>query len=318
VKQFHSSKCISRFFSTGALTVLVLGSLSAPPPAVGWGDRSVERIVSESLSRLPAEVTDFLSKTDRYFSAGLNVSAGRKELYLGFSRPDNTGFASAALARQLNILSVLYEEGETPYLSYRLGVFSSAVIDCSFPLVLVPADEASIRKNFSRDVDESIGSFTSRPRTPEPIADPDGYFRRMIERSSGWLQPVISQYRVGRGYDTVARLAAAESFQAAVTSLADVLYTISRAERDAPVTDQERYNYYRDACRFYLDRGERKRAVEAYRKLEQSIRDHRLRPVESLSEGVERYRFILRLVELEKRVFSGRTAEGRVLGARRM
>ena len=243
MKILHSSKCISRFLFRGALTVLVLGSLSAPPPAAGWGDRSVERIVSESLSRLPTEVTDFLSKTDKYVWAGLNVSAGRKELYLGFLRPDNTGFAAAALALQLNILSVLYEEGQTPYLSYRLGILSSAVIDSSFPLVSAPVDEASIRKNFSRDVDNSISNFTSRSRAPELIGDPTGYFRRMIERSSGWLQPVLSQYRVGRGYDTVARLAAAESFQAAVNSLTDVLYTIVRADGNATVTDQERYNY---------------------------------------------------------------------------
>ena len=304
-----------RFFLTGIFFAGIFFSLFPPRSACGWGEKAAERITEEALSRLSPRLEDFLSTERKYFSSGLHTSAETRNRYAGFSSFDTTGFAANALARRLETLRSLFSEDKGPYMSYRMGLLADLVIDLNFPPI--PADQ-SIRRTFAADIDQTIAGFRYRPRPSRIIADPVEYFSRAIERSSSWVQPVRAQYRAGRGYDTVSRMAAEESFQSAVNSLRDSLVTVAAPEGSKPVSAQDRYDYYRDACRFYLDRGLREKAGNSYRKLETTVRKRRLRSVDSLVEAVERYRFIRQLTDLEKRIFPGADEESDLLGAKMM
>jgi tetratricopeptide (TPR) repeat protein len=285
----------------GRLAVAVLFiNLFLCPPARGWEKGAADAIAAAALSSLPGEIGAFLEREKPSFISGWEENEGTLARYAGFSTYDSSGHAAAKLASQIALLRELFPNEKTPYMAYRMGILARLAADLSSPFATaVSPEELELRTRFMKDVETDRASLKAPTRPPRLLDNPSAAVTTIVKRASGWAGPVRSQYVSGRGYNVIAQQAAKTFYKTAVQMVRDALFTVGAAGGGA-VEAAVRYNYYWDACHYYLKQGIAKNALAAYKKVAETAPSLQLERSISLQDAVEKYTLILNVSSLEE------------------
>ncbi|MDD5556572.1 MAG: hypothetical protein PHN82_04885 [bacterium] len=282
--------------------------------AAGWSGAVAERIVSDAVAALPAEAGAFLSRTAPFFREGFGAPPETIRRYAGFERFDTTGHAAALLGGQVTLLRDLFPGERTPYMAYRMGVMARLVAEANSPFAADPSPGAE-RDRFMADIESRIDEVRTAAAPPRVWAVPEREIAAAVERAAGWAGPVKAQYRSGRGFNPVARAAAARFYGNAVHATSSALATVcggATGASEAPA----RFGFQVDACGYALDRYLREDAVAAYRRAAEIAGSIPAERLASLEEMAAAYGGILAVAALEERLAAAGIAVGDPAGRR--
>lgn len=250
------------------------------------------------MSSLTGDAAKLLRDRSSFFQQGLQADAETVRRYAGFASFDTTGYAVKRLGDQIALLRELFPTEQSPYMAYRLGVLTGLIMDLNSPFATATDPRSlKLRDRFMKDVEAHLAELRYEPRPPRVIRRPDSYVKAAIERSAGWVGPVRSQYLSGKGYNFIVQRAVSKFFNGAVQSVADVLYTIGSGRGETAAAG--RYEFDSDACSFYLSRGMKGEALEAYRKVGDAALSLKAGKIDSLEAAVDRYDLILQVASLK-------------------
>ena len=281
-----------------ALAAAATASALCLSGAAAFGaDAFVDKVAAAALAGFQGPVPELLRSQPEQFREGLAAGPSTALAYAGLAGVDAAGPASEALAAQVALLRTLFASDKSPYLVYRLGVLTRTLIEAASPLpAWGPPDRERVRERFLADIAANPADLAVSPAPPKVLANPAAAIKSALDRSAGWSGPVRAQYLAGRGYNTIARQAAASSAREAATLVRNALATIG-SPRKAQVSPRARDGFHRDACTFYLRRGMRGDAAEAYR----LIGGEAAPPTIDSTEGaMEQYASVRELEALEK------------------
>lgn len=285
----------------GAILFL-LGVCICPHAYSSWDKKTANGIVAAALSSLPGETGAFLKENSSFFRQGLRADSGTVNQYAGFTSFDTTGYAAGKLGDQITLLRDLFPKQRSPYMAYRLGILTKLILNLNSPLATTAAArDVSVRDKFMKDVETDRSGLRYVARPPRRIRNPETYVKTAIERSAGWAGPVRSQYLRGKGYNVIVQRAASRFYNEAAHSVLDILYTICSGG-GGKVDNAGSYEFYRDACEFYLGRGMKQEALGAYRRVGGIASSLKAERIDSLEDAVERYELILQVGFLEDRL----------------
>lgn len=269
-------------------------------PSHAWDGGTTERIADSSLAALPGATGTFLRQMSPFFKSGLLADPETLQRYSGYPRPDTTGHAAGRLAGQIMLLRGLFPGELSPYMAYRMGVLARLLIDINAPYA-TDANPGREREMFDRDVGARRTELRYAPGPPKILRIPAREINAAAERSAGWTEPLKAQYRAGKGYGPVVRGIAEKAYGAAVQLAADSLHTVGSGGGAMPDAGS-RFEFYADACEFYLDRKMGEEARAAYRMASDAASGLERRPVVSLEDAANRYALVVRLRALEERM----------------
>ncbi|MEJ2744855.1 MAG: hypothetical protein P8123_04085 [bacterium] len=282
-----------------AIAILFI-TLSLCLPARAWEKGAASAIEAAAFASLPGEAGAFLKREKSSFASGWGENEETRARYAGFSTYDSSGYAAAKLGSQIALLRELFPHEKTPYMAYRMGVLARLVADLNSPFATaVSPEELELRSRFMKDVETGLTALKAPIQPPRLLYNPDAAVKSIVKRASGWAGPVRSQYVSGRGYNVIARQAAKTFYRSAVQMVRDVLFTVG-VGRGGAVEAAERYNYYWDACHYYLRQGMAKEALAAYDKVVETAHALQLDHAASLQDAVEKYTLILNVSSLEE------------------
>jgi TolA-binding protein len=275
-------------------------TLSLCLPARAWEKGAASAIEAAAFASLPGEAGAFLKREKSSFASGWGENEETRARYAGFSTYDSSGYAAAKLGSQIALLRELFPHEKTPYMAYRMGVLARLVADLNSPFATaVSPEELELRSRFMKDVETGLTALKAPIQPPRLLYNPDAAVKSIVKRASGWAGPVRSQYVSGRGYNVIARQAAKTFYGSAVQMVRDVLFTVG-VGRGGAVEAAVRYNYYWDACHYYLRQGMAKEALAAYDKVVETAHALQLDHAASLQDAVEKYTLILNVSSLEE------------------
>ena len=288
------------------------------PSSRAWERGTADKIVATALSSLHGDTAAFLQKNSSMFREGLRADPAVVRRYAGFTGFDNTGYAAKKLGGQIRLLQDLFPGERSPYMAYRLGILTGLVMDLNSPFATATSRrDRGLQARFMKDVEGRLQEMKYFPRPPREIRSPEAYARAAVERSAGWGGPVRSQYLTGKGYNAIVQRAAARFYNDAIHSVADVLYTVGSGGK-GKVDETSRYDFYRDACSFYLHRGMKEEALASYRKMGELVSSSGAGQIDSLEGAVNRYELILQVLSLEDGMRAAGIEISRPVGERLM
>jgi len=230
------------------LLIALLAVLSAAQPAVGWGPKTQEAVVTTALHVLNKEGVVQIARLAREVQQGASASAEVfQEVYPTFSADP-----LRAIEAEVRLLSAVRGPSVDPYFAYRLGLLGALVSRASAPL----AGEPSIyRTQYYEDVDQNIEQAPLKPSQRRTV-DAIPYLERIRMLANVRRDLLLKDYQAGIGWTGVARSSLAEEASRSVEAIANIWFTVlTGPSYQAAVSTEQIQNYVANAMAFYVRRG---------------------------------------------------------------
>lgn len=220
------------------IALLAVGALVACRHANAWGPVAQRAIVGTAFQVIgrgyadPFKTADFNYEKDALAGAG----AGRSVLNAGGQLASNREVMNT-IGTEMQLLREVRKRGSGgSFFAYRMGILAALVSDTMFPLTF-EKDTAGARlcKQVEADIDKHIKTYQSRTKQPrlEYIRNPVVYLDQRKATFADSRKLLESDYAQGDGYNGYASSSSPALLQSTIEAVADVWFTVMRAEGDA-------------------------------------------------------------------------------------
>lgn len=231
---------------TRLLAVLTLAATVSTAHA--WGPKTQGAIAATALGLLSKESNVPLTKLRNEVREGAGLSAEElTRLY-----PDYASNPVRAIESEMFLLQAIGTKRLDAYFVYRLGALAKMVSESVQPL---QGADPNYQNLYFSDVEGAIERTELTP-TPRTIVEPLAYFERRAREATSNNDMIIREYESGVGFKGVAAQQLGRDASRAVSSVADVWYTIlTGASAKGTVSEDHLSAYVLDAYKFYIGRG---------------------------------------------------------------
>ncbi len=175
-----------------------------------------------------------------------------------YSFESESGVISAIIG-EIQLLRDIRQFGPTSYFAYRLGVLSAVVAELMIPYGYAWNDnEKQLQALVNKDIDANLEKFAYNVFETRRtfIVDVKKYFTERRPFFEENKRIIYNDYRTGKGYNGLLSQAGQDYFARTVRAIADVWYTVLRAQDDGvwsnPPSDRTRAWYFVKEIEYHL------------------------------------------------------------------
>lgn len=224
---------------------IAIGLVAVSGSVFAWGPETQRSVVTSAGHVFSRNSKIPLTNLIKYVHEGAQISGEEEDaLYLQFQvDPIRT------VQREMFLLQGIKSNRVDPYFAYRLGALGKKIVEMSAPL---QSGNAAVREQYYADADANINK-TQLKGSKRNLVEPQLYFPRLVRLSQENNQAIIVDYRAGMGFSGIGGKLLAIDASRAVDAVADVWFTIFRAQVDfVDISRSDMRKYMLSAIEFYL------------------------------------------------------------------